>query len=381
MFLQLPWEILDKVLHYCSIADKMNVALSNHDHYALVKPFLWSVVKLTEVDLMQQNFDPMILNNLSLTNTLKLNSNFRGRSTKTGTVSYGYNICTVLNTVNKNNLTALKMNGSLHSDGLYYSLQQLTSLSYLELSNMRNLDETNWKCLSFPGALKKIVMAASVTTNEFIESVIIGNKQLEGLHFINCLLSNEQLNSVGKAENLKNLGLMGIGTRGNELDITPLAGLSLLERLQLGRFSVKEGSLLQLWEGLRSLKVLRMCSVDITDEGVRDISALQNLTNLHVSNCRRMTSEVFVNCVCSLPALVKLFFDGRMFSQVIGEDELRRIFSPLNDLPALQRIMISTCESEHPGCFLRILGALCWGPKKTWTVTADNLNIFNLHKM
>ena len=111
MFLSLPVEILKHVLEYSSLEDKLNLALCNNEHYSVIKPLMWTRVKLTGKHMLSHHIDSQALENLQYPQELHLNGKF-SEQTVSNSILFGFNLSRVLYAIDPVKLTSLVLVGS-----------------------------------------------------------------------------------------------------------------------------------------------------------------------------------------------------------------------------------------------------------------------------
>ncbi len=182
---------------------------------------------------------------------------------------------------------------------------------------------------------------------------------LRRLAILNSPLPETALEGIAKIRHLQSLQLVNCGLKGDRAQ--------LLQQLALEELEVTDRDLspeaASKMSAIAALKVLRVGSPGVNITDLVGAAGHNNLEELDVRHCRAV--DGWIDLVCQIPHLKRLYFDGRILNDSIVEgltkiqtlEALDLSSSPITDeglarlaqLPNLAELILRNCEKLSDG--------------------------------
>lgn len=367
----------------------LKIALCNRQHYELMKPHLWTAVRIRDSDLIAPELSPPILENIHYASSLTVGGSF---STGDGSDTVTQNVCSntnrLLEAMNTAKVKILFVRGhnrlfpiGVNPIGFVPSsilnlIPKLSCLQILDLWNITKVEESLWNNMLVPQTLTIVSIKGCKLSVKFL-NLILGNEKLREVEIIDTQpFNNELLHHLSGRANLTRLELQRIGNETYGFDLNYLGSLNKLEDLTIASLSIQDRNMLELWRNMNNLKRLLLYELDISDEGFSGVKHLQNLEHFHMEKCARVSGSCFVSNISPMDSLRELIFDHLPFVNIPdGRHHLDVVVCPLNEMASLREITIES--SKRPG----IMHSLCRSQQeKKWIVTVDYSNWYTLER-
>jgi len=360
---------LENILNQCDVKTKLNVACCNRNLQHITEPLLWRTVGVDSDYLTQAEND---CSRIKYTTSLKISTRYThvpkfAHFTVDQSANYGFNLCKVLNDVERSKLTTLCINRTFSDDCFRRVLEALPYVEDLTLKCVILDVASIWGVLTISSKLKRLSLYNCNVTNAFIKLILECNPL--------------QVLIVSKCRQVTNKGLLHIGTLGTHLtklefhtvhtvnnifDIKCLGVLNKLNYLSLDIASnVPDVSLIHLCECMEGLRTLKICGFDFSNYAFSKIQLLWCLQYLVIRNCSNITSHVLRH-LKPLASLQHLEFDADICEDDTEDDAICDEVAVLNRMPKLEKITIKGCEKVVD---FDIICSLCEGRK--WILKAD----------
>jgi len=376
MILDLPWEIRQKVVSYCSISDVKSLALACSACNDALKKRLFQAVRVPILNLLKNNLDnDKQLENFRQTKILRFCNFgcsyylFTSMRKKISIVELSVKYKRILKYCNPNviavsfylpksafriisrfdNLT------ELHVTGGHTNLDDHTLLAMCE--NFITL-----KVLDIRGS--KISDIGLLNINKLIS--------LQELNVKCCIISDVGLSYVGSLIHLKELDISNCFNI-TDAGMSHITSLVMLTNLNVSGCSIKNIGLSCIGK-LPKLEVLDMRNCFyVTDIDMLSLSTLITLNTLYISTCPRLTDKVILNFGC-LVNLKRL--------EIANTDITDIALSYMCNFPSLEFLSIIATKVTNNGLqyltSMKVLKKLRW---EYTEITAEGLQENHLSKL
>jgi len=345
----LPFEVWDHILSYNDHTDTQVVAQCCRGLFTLLKPLIWKNVTVNYPRCGSLEREEGYLQNLKHTEKITFSNSiyFKGNpegDKEENLFEFAAHLGRFLSHVSSGKLRKLEMDAIAPDSCFRFIIQKLRFVRELKVQYKDK--GSYWSSLENLQNLHALTLNSCGLRDEDLENILSRNK-LSTLVIKRCkYLTDKCLATMDKIASLESLTLNYNGYKivTKPLFVYTLIGLHKVTELDLSHIRFTDDAMSSLCVQLRSLERLKLSCLLISDEGLKSLHCLTELTKLDIVQCPRLTGETFLH-IERVHSLKAFLFDVGLCCiknaiPFLMHSEIRETLRKLNNIQSLNNIHI-----------------------------------------